>query len=86
MEKIAAAIAYNAEEDVAPKLLAKGKGFMADKIVEIAKANDTAVYKDERLAQQLQNLELGDTIPEELYNIVAEVLIFISRMDSMYKG
>lgn len=85
MEKVAAALGFNPEEDSAPKLLAKGQGYMADKIVEIAQANETAVYKDEKLAQQLQNLELGQSIPEDLYNVVAEVLIFISKMDNSYK-
>ncbi len=85
MDKLAAALSYNAEQDEAPRLLAKGQGYIADKIIEVAKANETTVYQDERLARQLQNLELGQTIPEELYNVVAEVLVFISRMDGKYR-
>ncbi len=83
-ERNAAALGYKSEHDYAPKLLAKGSGYQADKIVEIAELNDTPIYQDERLARQLQNLEVGETIPEDLYNVVAEVLVFISKMDMRY--
>ncbi len=84
-KKIAAALGYNKDADDAPRLLAKGQGHIAEKIIEVAKQNDTAVYKDERLSQQLQNLELGQAIPESLYNVVAEVLVFISKVDARYQ-
>ncbi len=84
-ERYAAALGYTLGEDEAPKLLAKGKGYAADKIVDIAKTHDRPIYKDEKLSKQLQNLEVGQTIPEDLYNVVAEVLIFISQMDAGYR-
>ncbi len=84
-KKIAAALGYNKDTDEAPRLLAKGQGYVAEKIIEVAKQNDTTIYKDERLSKQLQNLEMGQTIPESLYNVVAEVLVFISKVDSRYQ-
>lgn len=84
-ERVAAALGYRAEQDQAPRLLAKGKGYVADKIIEVARDHDTPIYKDERLSRQLQNMSVGETIPEDLYNVVAEVLVFISRMDARYK-
>ncbi len=84
-KKIAAALGYNKDVDEAPRLLAKGQGHVAEKIIEVAKQNDTTVYKDERLSRQLQNLELGQAIPESLYDVVAEVLVFISKVDARYQ-
>ncbi|MCK8059069.1 MULTISPECIES: EscU/YscU/HrcU family type III secretion system export apparatus switch protein [unclassified Fusibacter] len=84
-ERVAAALGYNRDSDQAPKLLAKGRGHIADKIIEIGQENDTPVYQDERLSKQLQHLEVGQMIPEDLYNVVAEVLVFISKMDARFK-
>lgn len=85
-DKVVAALGYQTSSDVAPKLLAKGKGYVAERILEIATDQDLPVYKDERLAQQLQNLSLGETIPPELYEVVAEVLVFIANVDHKAKG
>lgn len=84
-KKYAAALKYDIDSDEAPKLLAKGQGFVADKIVELAESGGTSIYKDPALAKQLQNLEIGEQIPSDLYEVVAEVLIFIAKMDKGYK-
>lgn len=84
-EKVASALKYNLGEDAAPKLIAKGRGFMADKIVEKAEEAGVSVYKDAKLARQLQNLEVGMEIPRELYEVVAEVLIFIAEADRKFR-
>lgn len=81
-EKIAVALAYN-PGDQAPTVLATGKGLIADKIIDGAKENDIPLYEDSKLAKTLSKLELGDTIPPELYNVVAEVLVFVDRMDKI---
>lgn len=78
---IANALRYNSENDTAPKVIAQGVGFTAEKIKEIANENDIPVYKDEKLSKQLYNLSIGEEIPPELYNVVAEVLAFIARLD-----
>lgn len=78
--KTAVALEYN-PSDEAPKIIASGKGFLAERIIEKAKEADVPVHKDDRLAQSLSKLEIGDYIPKELYQVVAEVLLFVDRMD-----
>ncbi len=56
---------------------------MAEKIIETAKENDVPFYQDNRLAETLSKLEIGDTIPPELYEVVAEILVFVDDMDRM---
>ncbi len=83
--KVATALKYNIEEDVAPKLIGKGKGIVAQNIITKAKENKIPIYEDEKLARQLENLALGQEIPTELYEAVAEILVFIANID-MKKG
>jgi len=76
----AVAIKYT-PADVAPKVVGKGQGYVADKLLEQAKLNNIPVYKDSKLADELLGVQLGDNIPPELYEIVAQVLVFISDLD-----
>lgn len=78
----AAAINYDAEKDRAPRLVAKGSGNIADKIIEIARQHDIPMVKDENLVQVLEALDLETEIPPELYRAVAEVLAFIYRLNN----
>ena len=81
-EKTAVAIAYEQGER-APKILATGKGYLADKIIEKAKEEDVPLYQDNQLANTLSRLEIGDMIPPELYEVVAEILVFVDDMDKL---
>lgn len=81
-QKTAVAVAYQ-PGDVAPKILAAGKGAVAERIIETAKENDVPFYQDNKLAETLSKLEIGDTIPPELYEVVAEILVFVDDMDRM---
>lgn len=81
-EKTAVAIAYNPGER-APKILATGKGYVAEKIIEKAKEENVPFYKDNKLAETLSKLEIGDMIPPELYEVVAEILVFVDDMDRL---
>lgn len=83
--KIATALKYKIAEDDAPKVIASGQGFVAQNILEKANENKIPIYKDDNLARQLQLLQMGETIPEELYEAVAKVLIFISDIDMKYR-
>ncbi|WOO36933.1 EscU/YscU/HrcU family type III secretion system export apparatus switch protein [Anaerocolumna sp. AGMB13020] len=80
MNKTAIALGYN-EEDAAPRIIATGKGFLADKILKGAKQNQIPVHEDSRLAASLSKLDLGDYIPPELYEVVSEIMIFVDDMD-----
>jgi flagellar biosynthesis protein len=78
--KTAIALGYN-PDDPAPKIIATGKGYLADKILLAADQNKIPVHKDDRLAATLSKLDLGDYIPPELYDIVSEILLFVDNMD-----
>jgi flagellar biosynthesis protein len=77
----AVALKYDGKKDWAPKVIAKGRGEIAEKIVAIAKANNIPLYEDKNLAQILEALDLETEIPPELYRAVAEVLAFIYRLN-----
>lgn len=80
----AAALRYSPEKNAAPEIVAVGKGVVAEKILEKAEESGVPVYKDEKLAHILNSLTIGDEIPEELYGIVAEILVFVSDIDRKY--
>jgi len=79
--KIANALKFNPNEDAAPQLIAKGMGLIAENIIKRAEEFDIPIYEDEKLSSQLKQLEIGDQIPYELYEVVAEVLVFIGTVD-----
>lgn len=81
-DRTAVAISYDIN-DSAPKILATGKGAVADKIIEKAKEADVPLYKDNKLANTLSKLQIGDMIPPELYEVVAEILVFVDDMDKL---
>ena len=80
--KQAIALTYDPEED-APKVVASGRGALAEKIIEEAKQAKVPVHKDSKLADTLSKLEIGDMIPPELYEVVAEILVFVDQMDKI---
>jgi len=73
----AVALKYDKDKDNAPKLVAKGKNYIAERIIEIAKENKVPIYPDRDLVQVLEALDLDFEIPAELYHAVAEVLVFV---------
>ncbi|MCR5823300.1 MAG: EscU/YscU/HrcU family type III secretion system export apparatus switch protein [Lachnospiraceae bacterium] len=80
-QKTAVALEYIPGE-TAPQIVATGKGHVADKMIEVAKETDVPVHKDEKLAGTLSKLEIGDYIPQELYGVVAEILVMVDRAES----
>ena len=80
--KTAVALAYEAG-DTAPKILATGKGYVAEQIIEEAKKADVPFYQDNELAETLSKLNIGDAIPPELYEVVAEILVFVNDMEKL---
>ena len=74
------AVALHYDRTGAPRVVAKGKGTIGEKIIEVARANNIPIEENEVLAGALSNVELGDEIPAELYKAVAEVLIFVLRL------
>jgi flagellar biosynthesis protein len=74
------AVALHYDRTGAPRVVAKGRGAIGKKIIEVAKAHDIPIEENEVLAGALSNVELGDEIPSELYKAVAEVLVFVLRL------
>ena len=79
--KQAIALAYDPNEDGAPRVIASGKGIVAEKIIDAAKEQDIPIHEDSKLADTLSKLEIGEMIPPELYEVVAEILVFVDAMD-----
>lgn len=80
--KQAIALEYDPAEE-APKVIATGRGALAERIIEKAKESDVPVHRDDKLADTLSRLEIGDMIPPELYEVVAEILVFVDAMDKI---
>ena len=83
--RIAAALGYDAEKDEAPKLLAKGTGELAERIIALAKEHGIPIKEDPDLVAVLAKLDLGKEIPPELYRVVAELLAFVYRVNNRWK-
>ncbi len=77
----AAALKYEPEKDAAPRVVAKGRDFIAEKIIEAARAHNVPLYEDKNLVQVLEAFDLDTEIPPALYRAVAEVLAFIYRLN-----
>ena len=80
--KQAIALEYDPSED-APKVIASGRGLLAERIIERAKEADVPIHQDSKLADTLSRLEIGEMIPPELYEVVAEILVFVDAMDKI---
>jgi flagellar biosynthesis protein len=78
----AVALRYEPKRDRAPKLVAKGQGYIAEKILELARQYNIPVRQDKNLLQVVSRLDLNQEIPPEVYKAVAEILAFIYRLSS----
>jgi flagellar biosynthesis protein len=83
--KMAAAIRYDSAKDDAPRLTAKGKGHVAEKIIELARKHNIPIRNDQALVHILSKLDLDQQIPPELYRAVAEILAFVYKANEQYR-
>ncbi|EZP75133.1 hypothetical protein H839_16573 [Parageobacillus genomosp. 1] len=79
----AAVIRYE-EGDRAPTVVAHGRGYVAEKIIELAKQNHIPIEEDVSLVQQLLDIDLGENIPPQLYAVIAEILVLIQKIEKNY--
>ena len=79
--KIAAALEYDPNDQSAPVLAAFGQGAVAERIIDTARESDIPVVEDASLSMLLKQISIGDEIPEELYEVVAQVLVFIGEAE-----
>jgi flagellar biosynthesis protein len=84
--KSAAALRYKEGKDHAPRLVAKGMGQIAEKIIAAAENAGVPVHEDPDLLALLMTLDIQETIPPEMYLAVAEVLAFIYKMNNTVHG
>lgn len=80
--KQAVALEYD-PSDPAPKIVATGRGRVAEKIIEAAQEASVPVHQDDKLADTLSKLDIGEFIPPELYEVVAEILVFVDQMEKL---
>jgi flagellar biosynthesis protein len=84
-KKSVIAIKYDVEGGKAPKIIATGKGSIADMILQVAEENRIPFFEDPSLADLLSKLDIDSEIPPELYTLVAEVLAFVYQLDKLAK-
>ena len=77
----AVALTYRPRADRAPKVVAKGAGLLADRITTLAERHGVPLHHDPALAQFLSQLPLGGEIPPRLYRVIAELLVFLRRLE-----
>lgn len=83
--KQAAAISYDVNKDIAPKLVANGKGLVAEAIIKLAKEHGIPVRKDKNLMMILSSLEINEIIPIEAYAAMVEILKAIDKYNNSSK-
>lgn len=81
-KKKAAALKYKHGQDPAPRLVAKGSGWLAEKIIQSAKEHHIPLQEDPHLIEILSSLDMYEEIPPALYKAVAEILVFIYQMNN----
>lgn len=80
----AAALRYDTAHDTAPRMVAKGKGELAERILVLAREHGIPIHEDPDLVRVLGALDLYDEIPPELYSVIAEILAYVYRMNGRY--
>lgn len=81
-KKIAIALGYDSCRDAAPRILATGRGPIAEKIIALAEEAEIPIVSQPYLARILVNREPGEMIPAELYQAVAEILAYVYRLQN----
>lgn len=84
--KKAVAIRYDQEKDPSPKVIGKGLGHMAEKMLELARQHEIPIHEDADLVEVLAKLEVNQEIPESTYVVVAEILAFVYRTNRSFTG
>lgn len=81
-DKQAVALRYEAKKDRAPEVVGKGRGFLAERILELAREHNIPIRHDKNLLQILSRLDLNQEVPPEIYQVVAEILAFVYRLSN----
>ena len=84
-KKKAVALRYDQEKEAAPRVIGKGTGLLAEKLIELAKEHDIPIHEDADLIEILSRLDLHDEIPSSTYVVVAEILALVYRTNDQYR-
>jgi flagellar biosynthesis protein len=83
-KKKAVALRYKKGVDNAPKVVAKGMDLIAQRILEIAEKENIPIIKNEKAVEDFYGIDLDDEIPSELYEIAAEIIAFVYKLDKQH--
>lgn len=81
----AVALKYEPEKSNAPRVVAAGSGYMAQRILQVAAENDVAIYHDDSVATLLSKLQLGQEVPPELYQLVVNIYVYLLNLANSKK-
>ena len=82
--KSAVSLKYKKGRDSAPKVTAKGKGWVAEKIIKMAQENNIPIKEDKDLLNLLSEIDVGQEVPESLYKVVAELLAWVYQLNQNF--
>ncbi|QDU64834.1 Flagellar biosynthetic protein FlhB [Planctomycetes bacterium Pan216] len=82
--KMAAALRYDQDHDAVPRMVARGQGELADRIIDAAREHGVDVYEDPDLVEILCQLDVNQMVPPKLFLAVAEVMAYVYRMNNRY--
>jgi flagellar biosynthesis protein len=80
----AAVIRYNEDSGQAPTVVAQGKGDVARQIMSLAQQHEIPMQEDHSLIGELLDMDLGESIPPQLYAVMAEILLLIEELEKKY--
>jgi flagellar biosynthesis protein len=80
----AVSLQYKKGKNAAPKITAKGQGWMADRIIKMAQKNNIPIREDKDLLHLLSEIDVGQEVPESLYKVVAELLAWVYQLNQDY--
>ena len=84
--KSAVSLQYKKGRNAAPKVTAKGQGWVAENIIKMAKENNIPIREDKDLLHLLSEIDVGQEVPESLYKVVAELLAWVYQLNQNYPG
>jgi len=82
--KSAVSLQYHKEVNAAPKITAKGEGWVAERIIKMAQENNIPIREDKDLFNLLSGIDIGKEVPESLYKVVAELLAWVYQLNKNY--
>ena len=82
----AVSLQYKKGKNAAPKVTAKGQGWIADRIIKMAQENNIPIREDKDLLHLLSEIDVGQEVPESLYKVVAELLAWVYQINQDYSG